>query len=265
MVKTNKSESLLHFVQRGTGSPVIFLHAFPLTSAMWATQMKSLSRFCRVICPDLPGFGQSPRLAEPSIASMAEAVSETLKSLKIRKPVFMVGLSMGGYVALEFARQFPKQVRGLALLSTRAGADSAEQKKKRGAVAAQVRAEGLDVISENVLPKLLGKTTRQKKPKVLTALKAMLEKNKPLGVADSLMAMAHRRDLNALLQKITCPVLIAAGTSDEDIPFTEAVMMHEAIALGRLQLIEGAGHLINLEQPEIVDGMLTRFIRAAVG
>ncbi len=254
----------LHGVQKGKGYPVVLIHPFPLTSASWQHQTRALSRFCRVICPDLPGFGKSPRLEKPTIAGMARAVADDLKRRGIKPPFFVAGLSMGGYVALEFVRQFPEQVRGFALMGTRAGADTKEQKKKRHALAAQVRNEGLAGIAAGVLPKLVTKKYQKKNPRGMRTLSTMLQASRPDGVADALVAMAGRRDLNSLLSKIKCPALILAGTADAVIPVSESEAMHAAIPLGRLRLVEGAGHLFNLEQPAVVNQCLIPFIRAVM-
>ena len=251
----------LTLVQKGTGIPVVLIHAFPLSSAMWKPQLEPLSSMCRVICPDLPGFGRTPRMKSPSISGMAIALKEALDELNIRKPVVIVGLSMGGYVALEFIKQFPRRVRALGLLSTRAGADSAEQKEKRRALALKVREQGQEILSKETLPRLIGKTALHDKPQIFPMLKNILIKNTTAdGVADALLAMAKRNDLTRVLKKIQCPVLIVAGDEDEVIPLSEFYAMKKAITHATLQMIPCTGHLINLEQPRIVSDMIGSFV-----
>lgn len=209
----------------------------------------------------MPGFGSTPRMKPPTISGMAQTVKDTLDTLKIRKPVVVIGLSMGGYVALEFIRQFPKSVRALGLLSTRAGADSAEQKEKRHALALKIQKQDQQILANDLLPRLIGKTVLQNKPRVLSTLKEILKKDTTVGgVADSLLAMAGRKDFTKFLKHIQCPVLIAAGDEDAVIPASESHNMKKAIDHAVLQIIPFAGHMINLERPRMVNNMLASFV-----
>ena len=196
---------------KGTGDPVLLLHAFPLSGAMWRVQTDKLSRSRRVIVPDLPGFGKSARQKTPSIAEMARAVAALLDELSINEPVFTAGLSMGGYVAFEFYRQFPKRVNALGLISTRAKPDTEDQKIKRREMADKVRAGGLAGLAAEMPAKLLGATTLKKQKDVAEAVKKMILAGNPEGTADALTAMAGRADSSELFKSMRIPVLIVAG------------------------------------------------------
>ena len=245
-------------VSKGAGPPVVLLHAFPLSGAMWNAQLRPLSRQARVIVPDLPGFGRSPRLATPSIAGMAQALARLLDDLDVREPAVVAGLSMGGYVALEFWRQYPERVRALGLLSTRAGADSAPQRRTRAQLARDVRAHGVAPLARAMAPKLVSPATRRRRPEVVRRLRWLMRANRPGGVADALSAMAQRRDSTPLLRRIRVPVLIVAGLDDAVIPVEEARRMRRAIRTAVLHVLPRAGHLLNLEQPAPVGRLLVR-------
>src|SRR5215218_92096 len=108
----------------GQGRPVVLLHAFPLSRAMWQPQRDALARHCRLLTPDLPGFGDSPLLeGTASVEGMADAVAKWLDGLGVREPVILGGLSMGGYVSFAFVRKYAGRLAGLILADTRAEAD----------------------------------------------------------------------------------------------------------------------------------------------
>lgn len=240
---------------------LVLVHAFPLSGAMWKAERERLQKFMRVITPDLPGFGGSARQQKPSIPRMAQEIAARLDRLKIQEPVVIAGLSMGGYVAFEFLRIFPRRVRGLGLFSTRASADTPEAREGRLKAARKIRDEGLELFATAILPKLLGKTTIAAKPRIVEEITRMIRVNDPGGVADALLAMASRRDSSDLLGLIRCPTLVVAGEEDSFIPVSEAQGMRDRIPGAQLQVIPGAGHLVNLEQPSAFQAALERFLK----
>ena len=126
------SASGVTFLDAGKGPPVLFLHAFPLSSAMWRQQIEAFRKDYRVVAPDFRGFGSTPGFAgAPSVDQMADDVAGLLGELKIQQPVVICGLSMGGYVALAFAPRRAAQLRALILADTRAEADDAAARANR--------------------------------------------------------------------------------------------------------------------------------------
>ena len=248
----------------GSGVPLVLLHAFPLSSAMWKPEARALEEIAQVILPDLPGFGRSPRQTRPSIPGMAEAVAQLLDSLKIKDPVFIGGLSMGGYVAFEFLRQFPQRVRGLGLFSTRAAADTSEGREKRMQTIQKIQSEGLPAFTEKVVLNLLGKTTLETKPEVVRYVKEMILNNQAEGVTDALLAMAERRDSTELLQSIQCPTLAIAGEEDSFVPLKEAESFAKQIPGVEFRVMKKAGHLANLENPPAFRSLLKDFLLSKI-
>lgn len=244
----------------GKGVPLLLFHAFPLSSAMWAADLPRLAEHGRVVAPDLPGFGRCPRQEEPSIAGMAQEAAGLLDGLGIREPAVVGGLSMGGYVAFEFLRQFPDRVRGLALLSTRAAADEPGARAKRLKAVEEIRRNGLEAFARAILPNLLGRTTLDSRPGVAGQVTEMILANRPEGVADALLAMAGRRDSTDLLGSIHVPTLVVAGDEDSFIRVEEAQALAARIPGARLEVVGKAGHLVNLEQPAPFQAALTRFL-----
>ncbi len=244
----------------GKGKPVVLLHAFPLHSGMWRPQTKRLAKKNRLILPDLPGFGKSPPQAEPSISEMARAVAMLLDQLGIKEPVFMAGLSMGGYVALEFLRQFSGRVKGLGLFATRATADTEEARNNRFRSIETIERFGIEPYVKKIVKSQLGKTTQELSPGVLTEASNIMNSNPANSAIDALRAMAERRDSGDLLASISFPVLVVAG--EEDTLATPAEMrgMHEKIRGSEFHEIPRAGHLINLEQPDAFNHLLETFL-----
>ena len=245
--------------------PLVLVHAFPFSQAMWKAEASGLRELAEVITPDLPGFGGSARLTPPSIPRMAQEIAAVLDRMKIQEPVVIGGLSMGGYVAFEFLRQFPERVRGLGLFSTRAAADTPEAREGRLKTAQKIRTEGLEPFTKTILPKLLGKTTIATQPRVVEEVTRRILANDPGGVADALLAMADRRDSTDLLGLIRCPTLVIAGEEDSFIPVSEAQGMRDRIPGAELEVIQKAGHLVNLEQPEAFQSILEQFLSEQSG
>lgn len=254
----------LAYTEQGKGTPCVLVHAFPLSGEMWKSEATWLAKTRRVIVPDLHGFGRSARQATPSIAAQAKAIHELLKQLGVTQPVVLGGLSMGGYVALEFVRQFPSQVKALGLFSTKAAPDSPEQRAGRLKLIGRLKTEGLDALLETTVPKLVGATTTASRPAVLAEVKRLVMAATVDGVTDALQAMADRADLRPLLASITCPTLVVAGSEDALIPLAEGSQMAAAIPGAQVQIIPAAGHLTNLEQPAAFQAAVETWWRVVV-
>ncbi|TDD44523.1 alpha/beta fold hydrolase [Nonomuraea terrae] len=249
----------------GTGIPVVLLHAFPLSSAMWLAQREGLANVCRVITPDLRGFGGS-RLGddEPSIESMADDVAELLDAEGIDKAV-VGGLSMGGYVAMAFCRRHPDRVLGVILADTKAAPDPSPAKANRERIAQAVLSDGSDVLVEEVLPALIGPTTKERRAMVFGRVKGLVQSAPPGAVAWAQRAMAARPDSFETLGALKVPLLVVVGEEDELSPVSDAEAMARAVPDGKLEIIPKAGHLSAVEQPEAFNAAVADFLRTELG
>ena len=135
--------------------PLVLVHAWPLSSRMWDDQLKAFGDKALVITPDIPGLGKSLRQPTPSIPAMAQDVAALLDHLQIKEPVVIGGISMGGYVAFEFFRQFPDRVRGICFFAARANADTPEILEKRSKTIQFLKAHALEEFFPKVIPNLL--------------------------------------------------------------------------------------------------------------
>ncbi len=249
----------------GEGLPVVLLHAFPLSSAMWLAQREGLSTVCKVITPDLRGFGGSVLGEdEPSLDVMADDVVRLLDREGVDRAV-VGGLSMGGYVTMALCRRHPDRLLGVILAGTKAGADPEAARSNRERIAAAVLEEGTSVLLREVLPGLVGQTTVRRRAMVFGRVRGLVQSAPPTAVAWAQRAMAGRPDSFDTLRALKTPVLVIVGEEDEIAPLAEAEAMVEAVPDGRLAVIEKAGHLSAVEQPEAFNRAVSGFVAGLAG
>jgi 3-oxoadipate enol-lactonase len=250
------------YQEAGAGVPVLLLHAFPLNSLMWEEQIGRLSRRFHVIAPDLRGFGQTElTIGEHSIDLMASDVQRLLESMSVGRAV-VVGLSMGGYVAMALYRRKPSLFRGLVLADTRATSDTAEARARRYKSAERAERDGSSAIAEDMIPVLLGPTTLQTRQEVVTRVRSIIQSNSAVAIARAQRAMAERLDSTELMQSVSVPALIIAGSEDGLTPPSEAEKLRDSIPGARFEALYAAGHLSNLEQPEHFSDAVERFVES---
>jgi len=258
-MKTQINGITIAYSDRGTGLPIVFLHAFPLNRTMWAQQEEALSLQFRVITIDLRGHGESDApLWRYTLEQSVDDVNALLAHLAIQQALF-VGLSMGGYILFAFYRKYAARVKGLILADTRAQADTAEGKDGRFQIAQTAYKKGPSAIADIMMPKLLSPATIQTRTALVQQVRAMIEGNQISGIAGDLMAMAERLDSIPFLSQITCPTQIIVGELDQATPPSDAKLMADQIPNARLVIISNAAHLTNLEQPEAFNQIVAAF------
>jgi 3-oxoadipate enol-lactonase len=246
----------------GSGPTVVLLHGYPFNRSMWREQSAMLRARYRVITPDLRGHGETVITDNATIDEMAQDVAALLDELEIEH-VVMCGLSMGGYVALAFYRRFGLQrVRALILADTRSQADTTEARRNREEQAAKILKQGMSSIADDFLKKVLTPITLSEHPEITERVREMVITTKPQGAAAALRAMAARPDQTDFLPEIIAPTLIIVGSEDQLTPPVDAEMMHHAIRGSRLEIIEGASHLSNLERPAEFNRAIKNFLDA---
>lgn len=250
----------LHVREAGKGEPVVLLHAFPLSCAMWLAQRETLSAKYRVITPDLRGFGGS-RLGDepPSMDAMAADVAAVLDRLDLDR-VVLGGLSMGGYAAMAFLRAYPERVSALILADTKATADLEPARANRERVAQEVHDPQRNVLVNDVLPSLLGPTTVQTRPLVHDRVRALVEAAPPAAVTWAERAMAGRPDSLDTLRQVRVPALVVVGEEDTLSTPRDAQAMTEALPAGRLVRLPKVGHLTAVEDPEAFNDAVRDFL-----
>ncbi|MBI4236109.1 MAG: alpha/beta fold hydrolase [Chloroflexi bacterium] len=231
-------------------APIVLIHGFPYSKAMWDEQVRELSEEFQVITYDLRGHGESQATPGPyTMELLADDLKGLLDTLHIQK-VTLGGFSMGGYVALAFYRKYPEWVGALLLLDTRPQADSEQAKQGRENLAQQVEREGNRGLAESLPARMLTQATASQRPEIVAKARDMILAASPLGIAGAARGMALRRDQSDLLPQIKVPTLVLVGDQDAVTPPADAELMASRISGAQLVKIPGASHLSNLERPE---------------
>jgi len=251
---------MMSYREVGEGPCVVLLHAFPLDGRMFEPQTRALAGTHRLITPDYPGFGRSPRVpAQPDMRYYAEGVRGLLDRLRLDS-VVLGGVSMGGYVAFECLRLFPEKISGLILANTRPEPDDEETRENRREMARRVADEGVGVLIELQMQRLLAAETLENNEWVVDLVRAMILEDNPNGVVAALGALRERPDSTPLLPEIQVPTLVIGG--EEDGISSPEVMraMAEKIPGSRHVTLQGAGHLANLEAPQAFNAAMQEFL-----
>lgn len=257
---TSKSISL-RYTETGQGLPLVFLHGFPLNRKVWHKQIEALRSSYRVIAPDLRGLGDNE--AQPGPTTMAQCAADlhTLLQQLATGPVVLIGHSMGGYVALAFVRQFPEMLRGLVLVSTKAGQDSAEAAAGRRVMAKKVEAEGVQAVVDAMAPKMLAADNQD--ARMIADVLGFMATSRPASVIGALLGMAERPDSTALLEQLAVPTLVVTGADDTLIPPSESEALAGTIRNAQLKVLPHAGHLVAFEQPDEFNHVLREWLKRA--
>ncbi len=251
---------MLRFEESGQGSPLIMLHAFPLTGQMYWQQLEKPPDGVRFIAPDFRGFGKSASSAgSMTMESMADDVLALMDRLELPS-AFIGGVSMGGYVAMALTRRDPGRVRGLVLADTQLGADDEAGRAKRETTAKELESKGIEPLIASMLPKFLTSAAptalRERLEQIMRSVSAQ-------AAAAATRAMALRVDARDILSRFGGPSLVLVGDGDAVTPLEKAKAMADLLGGAKLEVIVGAAHLSNVEQPEAFNTALARFFAAA--
>lgn len=258
----------LQVLSRGRGMPVLLVHGFPLDHSMWDAQIAHLSQRWQIIAPDLRGFGGSQVTSGTvTMEQMADDLAALADTLGIDEPIVLCGLSMGGYVALEFWRKYAARLRGLVLCDTRAAADTPEAAAGRLETAERVLREGAEPLADAMLPRLFAPATLKNHPNLYALERQKILAAHPEGVAAALGSMATRRDFRDELANISLPALVIVGEHDSISTVDEMRSIAKAIAAAEFVIIPGSGHMTPVENPdgfnEAIEQFLTRVERGS--
>jgi len=241
-IKVNDIE--LAYTRRGKGTPLVLLHGYPLDHHLWDDVAPLLEDTFDLILPDLRGFGESTTVDSPyTMDDYASDIAGLLDQLGIQKAA-IVGHSMGGYVALAFARLYPERVSGLGLVSSQVLADPPDRKEGRYKSAADVSEKGIGAVVETMAPKFTSDERLQ------GLARETMERQQPAAFIGALKAMAERMDSTPLLSSFKFPVVIIHGEADALIPIERAREVKKAVPHAHLVELNGAGHIPMMEAKE---------------
>lgn len=242
-------------------SSIILIHGFPLNKAMWNKQVGELKENYRVIAYDIRGHGNSDAGDyDFSIEFFVNDLLRLMDALKIDKTI-LCGLSMGGYIALNAIENYPERFNALVLCDTNCAADSSEAKEKRMKTIEIIKEKGLEQYAEESLKKLFAPISFSTHIEEISIVREMITKTPTQSLFKTLHALADRSETCTKLHEIKVPVLIMVGKEDEITPPDVALTMHEKIKGSTIHIIDNAGHLSNMENPEQFNDQLNRFLK----
>ena len=253
----------LNYQERGLpqGPPVVFIHGFPFSHAMWNDQMMALPQDFRAISYDIRGHGKSEAGdGQYSIEFFVDDLIGLLDELGIKKAV-LCGLSMGGYIALRTHERHPDRIRALILCDTRSEADPNEARIKRANQVKAVKAQGVKAFAEGFVKAVFAPATFKSNPKAIESIRAIIEAISPLSIAGTLLALAARTDTTSSLASVAVPTLIMVGEHDSLTPPPASESMHKHIKGSQLQIIPEAAHMSNIENPAVFNKHLIDFLK----
>lgn len=264
MIREGRAEAgrSVRYLEAGAGWPLILIHAFPLGAEMWRPQLEHVPDGWRYIAPELPGFGGSPpppALAKPTMNDYADDVRALLDALGLERAA-VGGLSMGGYVTFALFRRAPERFSAAVLADTRAQADTPEGRDARRAMSELVRTKGSSAVADQMIPKLLSRSTRETKPDVEREVRRLIEANDPAGIDGAIHALLTRPDSTPDVARIAIPTLVIVGEEDALTPVAESEQLHRSIARSHLVVLPAAGHLSSLESPVAFSQALADFL-----
>lgn len=244
------------------GIPVIFLHGYPFSKAMWKQQLEFLQATNRVIACDVRGFGKSTyEQSSLSIDLFADDLLTFMYKLHIEKAI-ICGLSMGGYIALNAMKRFPGHFEALILCDTQCIADSPAVKEKRYKVIDDINVNGVKNFNEEFIKSVFHKDTLSNKKELVETLRTVVFANSQQIITAGLVALAERSETCSTLGAIDIPTLIICGREDEVTPLAQSDFMHQLIEGSIMHVIDNAGHVSNLEQPDEFNQQLLDFLTA---
>ena len=243
------------------GAPVIiFIHGFPFNKSMWNLQVESLKDYYRLITYDIRGFGNSDIGNEDfTIELFAKDLVSLLDALKIDK-AFLCGLSMGGYIALNAIKNYAGRFNALILSDTHCLADTSEAKEKRMTTIENIRKYGVEKYADESLKLFFAPESFAKRVEEIASAREMIVNTSEKSLCNTLLALSVRKETCSILEDINVPVLIMVGKEDKITPPATAQLMHEKIIESSLKIIEHAGHLSNIENPEEFNDQLKKFV-----
>jgi len=268
---------------RGDGPPVVLLHGFPLDHRMWRSVVDALTQTARpvsgggaplgpVLAADLPGARGASLApadhasdahasgAEPSLEVAADRLAAELAEAGVTRAI-VVGLSMGGYVALALAERHPDLVAALGLLDTKSTADTPDARANRLDVAERAESSGSVDPVRSMATTLVGESTRASRPDVVAQLAAWIEEQSPAGVAWSQRAMAARPDRTDVLRRFVGPVVVVVGDEDAITPVAAAEHLVASAQDAQLVVVPRSGHMTACEQPAVVAAALADLVQ----
>ncbi len=252
----------IYFDEAGSGLPVVLLHSFLCSGAMWRQQVPRLAQHGRIVNVDLRGHGESGSLTGPmDLYDLLEDVVEVLDLLDIERAVW-AGLSIGGMIAMRAALRAPERVAALVLLDTHAGPETPFNRIKYTAMGVGARYLGIAPFLPTIARLMFGRTTRLRNPGLVSEWEERFRSAHLPSMLRYLRCLMRRDSVVHQLPEIKIPALVIVGEEDEALPASCSEEIATRLADAHLVVVPRAGHLSALEQPQLVTDEMCEFIKA---
>ena len=238
----------IFFKESGKGFPIVLLHGFCETEEIWKPFREALSNEFRVICPDLPGFGQSPLPDTPfQLADIAGTLHSWLNTIDVKKCV-VIGHSLGGYIALAMLRKYPDFSSGIGLFNSSAFEDSPEKKANRNKLIEFIGHQGVAPFIKTFVPSLFYPPRVTEFETEIESIKTQGMKIAPEAVTNYARAMRDRGDSTGLLAKYRDKILLISGEKDQNVPLDHAKKMATHLLSKNFHVLPDTAHMGMYEQ-----------------
>ncbi len=244
----------------GAAPVILFIHGFPFSKSMWDMQVKVLKEEYRVIAYDVRGHGNSKIGPDDfSIELFADDLIRFMDVLEIDSAT-ICGLSMGGYIALRAMEKVSNRFDALVLCDTQCKADTPEGVEKRMKAIDSIQENGREHYAEESVKNLFAPESFTTRKEEIAAIRETIIHTSTESLVRTLRALAGRKETCSKLVEIKVPVLIMVGEKDNITPPAAAWLMHEGIKGSTLKILDHAGHMSNLENPDAFNEHLTKFV-----
>lgn len=246
----------------GEGQPVVLLHGFAEDSSIWNNQTRFLQQSCKLIVPDLPGSGKSGILQKDliTIEDYATCLNNLLEAEDVTGCI-VLGHSMGGYIALAFAKLFPQKLAGFGLVNSTGFADSEDKKNTRRKAISFIRENGVYPFIKNSTPALFSNQFKNENKQKVDDLTERGKSFTKEALIQYYEAMISRPDRTAVLKESKVPVLFIIGTEDITAPVDDLLKQVHLPSISFINIIKGVGHMSMLEKPDELNSHLLTFIQ----
>ena len=252
---------VFNYDDSGVGDiPIVFIHGFPFDKSMWEPQINYFKLNYRVISYDIRGYGKTT--SDERVLDMnlfADDLISFLDALHIDRAV-VCGLSMGGYILLNALNRYPEKFTAVILSDTQCIGDSAETKEKRKKSIASIEEKGLTEFASAFVKNVFFKDSYEENLKIINKIEDVILSTSNQTVTGTLNALAQRRDMCFCLSEILIPALIIVGEEDSVTPPAQAQQLKDNIPGSKLFIIPKAGHMSNIEQPELFNKYVNNFL-----
>ncbi len=260
MKYTKLNEKTIAYSSEGRGRAVVLVHGFCEDSSVWDEfKLDLLERKYRVVCVDLPGFGESDVMEGLTIDDMADAVKAVLDHLNLEE-VLLIGHSMGGYTGFAFARKFPKLLKGLGIFHSHPYADSEDKKENRYKGIDFIKRQGHQLFVKQLIPKLFANGFERSNRFLVDKLIHTASQYDPEGIIQGQAAMAERPDQSEVLKNIKVPVLFIIGEKDNAVTMEQSMGQTSLPDIASVHVLEKVGHMGMFEARKQTQRMVRQFV-----